>query len=187
MFSTFTRPWWWTFLSPYSIFHHHILCVYEQSLRENFLINQFKGLLILILLSTIELSDNFVLRHYTNFSNTWDYCCCSVAKSCLTLWPHELQHPRLPYPSLSPGVCSNSCPLNQWCQPTTLSPVVPFSSCPQSFPASGSFSMSRLFASGGQSIKFQLQHPSFQYSGLISFRIDWLHPLALQGTLKSLI
>ena len=67
------------------------------------------------------------------------------------LWPHELQHAGLPWPSLSPRVCSNSCLLNQWCHPTISSSVVPFSSCPQSFPASGSFQMSRLFASGGQS------------------------------------
>ena len=65
---------------------------------------------------------------------------------------HGLQHTRLPCPSLSPGVCSNWCPLGQWCHPTILSSVIPFSSCPQSFPASGSFPMSRFFASGGQSI-----------------------------------
>ena len=63
-----------------------------------------------------------------------------------------LQHTRLPCPSLSPGACSNSCPLSQWCHPTISSSVVPFSSCPQSFPAPGSFQMSSLFASGGQSI-----------------------------------
>ena len=66
-----------------------------------------------------------------------------------SLWPHGLQHTRLPCPS---GACSNSCPLSQWCHPITSSSVVPFSSCPQSFPASGSFPMSWLFASGGQSI-----------------------------------
>ena len=61
-------------------------------------------------------------------------------------------HTRLPCPSLSPGVCSNSCPLSQWCQPTVSSSVTLFSSCPQSFPSSGSFPMSWFFASGGQSI-----------------------------------
>ena len=69
-----------------------------------------------------------------------------------TLLPHGLQHSRLPCPSLSPGVCSNSCPLSWWCHPTISSSVVPYSSCPQSFPASGSFPRSWLFASGGQSI-----------------------------------
>ena len=68
------------------------------------------------------------------------------------LRPHELQHTRLPCPSLSPRVCSNSCPLSQWCHPTISSPVIPFSSCLQSFPASGSFKMSQFFASGGPSI-----------------------------------
>ena len=65
---------------------------------------------------------------------------------------HGLQHTRLPRPSPAPGACSNSCPLSQCCHPAISSSVVPFSSCPQSFPASGSFPVSRLFASGGQSI-----------------------------------
>ena len=79
-------------------------------------------------------------------------CCCSVAKSYPTLRPHGLQHARLPCPPLSPGVCSNSCLLSQWWYPTISSSIAPFSSCLQSFPASGSFPMSQLFASGGQSI-----------------------------------
>ena len=65
--------------------------------------------------------------------------------------PYGLQHTRLPCPSPSPGVCSNSCPLIRWCHPTISSSVVPFSSCPQSFEASGFFLMSQLFESGGQS------------------------------------
>ena len=69
-----------------------------------------------------------------------------------SLRPHELQHARPPCPSPTPGVYSNSCPLSQRCHPTISSSVVPFSSCPQSFPASGSFPMSQLFSSGGQSI-----------------------------------
>ena len=68
------------------------------------------------------------------------------------LWPHELQHPRLPCPSLSPRVCSDSCLLNQWCHPTISSSVATFSPCSQSFPASGSFPMSQLLALGSQSI-----------------------------------
>ena len=75
---------------------------------------------------------------------------CSIV--CDTLWPHGLQPARLPCPSLSPRVCSNSCPLNQRCHPTILSFVVPFSFYPQSLPASGSFPVSQLFVSGGQSI-----------------------------------
>ena len=70
-----------------------------------------------------------------------------------SLQPHGLQHARLPYSSPSPGACSNSCPLSQWCHPTILSSVVPFSSCPQSFIASRSFLMYQLFASGDQSIE----------------------------------
>ena len=69
-----------------------------------------------------------------------------------SLWPHGLQYTRLPCPSLSPRVCSNSCPLSQWRHPTISSSVTPFSSCPQSFPISGSFPMSWLSISGGQSI-----------------------------------
>ena len=69
-----------------------------------------------------------------------------------SLQPHELQHARSPCPSPTRRVHSNSCPLSQWCHPTISSSVVPFSSCPQSLPASGSFPVSQLFASGGQSI-----------------------------------
>ena len=70
-----------------------------------------------------------------------------------SLQPHELQQARLPCPSLSPWVCSNSCPLNWWCHPTISSSPAPFSSCLQSFPASGFLPMSWCFASGGQSIR----------------------------------
>ena len=68
------------------------------------------------------------------------------------LWPHESQHARPPCPSPTPGVHPNPCPFSQWCYPTISSSVVPFSSCPQSFPASESFQLSQFFASGGQSI-----------------------------------
>ena len=70
-----------------------------------------------------------------------------------SLWRHGLQHARLPCPSPTPGVCSNSCPLSQWCHPTISSSIVPFSSCLQSFPESGSFPTSQLFTSSGQSIR----------------------------------
>ena len=69
-----------------------------------------------------------------------------------SLWPHGLQHSRLPCPSPTPGAYSDSCPLSWWCRPTISSSVVPFTSHLQSFPASGSFHMSQFFASGGQSI-----------------------------------
>ena len=105
-----------------------------------------------------------------------------------SLRPHGLLHARPPCPSPTPGVYSNSCPLSQWCHPTISSSVVPFSSCLQSVSASGSFSISQFFKSGGQSIgvfSFSVS-PSNEYSGLISFRTDWLNLLAVQGTLKSL-
>ena len=75
---------------------------------------------------------------------------CSVVSN--SLWPHELQHARPPCPSPTAGVYPNPCPLCRWCHPTTSSSVIPFSSCPQSFPASGSFPVSQLIASGGQNI-----------------------------------
>ena len=80
---------------------------------------------------------------------TYQFSCSFVFDS---LRPHEMQHARPPYPSPTPGVHPNSCPLSQWCHPTISSSVIPFSSCPQSFPASGSFQMSQLFAAGGQGI-----------------------------------
>ena len=81
-------------------------------------------------------------------------CLCQFSPLVVSnsLWPHGLQHTRLPCPSSTPGACSNSCPSSQCCHPTISSSVVPFSSCLQSFPASGSFPMGQFFASGGQSI-----------------------------------
>ena len=79
-------------------------------------------------------------------------CCCSVIKLCLTLRTNGIQHTRLPCPSPSPRVCSNSCALSQWCHPTISFSVIPFSSCLQSFPASGSFSVNWLFTSGGHRV-----------------------------------
>ena len=75
---------------------------------------------------------------------------CSVVSN--SLWPHELQHTRPPCPSPAPQVYTNSCPLSQSCHPTISSSVVPVSSCPQSFPASGSFPIGQLFTSSGRSI-----------------------------------
>ena len=110
---------------------------------------------------------------------------CSVMSN--SLQPHGLQHPTLPCPSPTPGACSNSCPSSQWCHPTISSSVVPFSSCLQSFPASGSFPMSQFFTSGGFVTFWSFSiSPSNEYSGLISFRIDWFDLLSVQGTLKSL-
>ena len=86
-------------------------------------------------------------EHRKLYSNQFS---CSVMSD--SLQPHGLQHARPPCPSPSPGAYSNSCPSSRWCHPTISSSVVPFSSCPQSFPASGSFPVSQFFASGGQRI-----------------------------------
>ena len=96
---------------------------------------------------------------------------------CNSLWPHGLQHARPPCPSPTPRVYSNSWPLSQWCHPTVSSSVMPFSSCLQSFSASGSFPMSQLFAPGGQSIGvFSFSISLFnEYSGLISLGLTgWI-------------
>ena len=97
----------------------------------------------------------FTLLYPLEF-NEWLFSVSSVQFSCSvvsdSLRSHGLQQARLPCPSPTLGACSNSCPLSRWCHPTILSSVNPFSSCLQSFPASVSFLMNRLFASGGQSI-----------------------------------
>ena len=102
--------------------------------------------------------------------------------------PHESQHTRHRCPSPTPRVYPNLCPLSRWCHLTISSSVIPFSSRLQSFPASESFLRSQFFVSGGQifywSFIFSIS-PSNEYSGLISFRMDWLDLLAVQGTLES--
>ena len=98
-----------------------------------------------------------------------------------SLRPHELQQNRLPCPSLSPWACSNSCPSSWWCHPTILSSVVPFSSCPQSFPASGSFPMSRLFASGGQSIGVSASASVLPMNIQDWFPLGWTGWISLQS------
>ena len=90
-----------------------------------------------------------------------------------SLWPHGLQHTSLPCPSPSPRVCSNSRPLSQWCRPTISSSVVPLSFCLQSFPASGFLPMSRLFTSGGQSIRSSVS--------VLPMNIQGWFPLRLTG------
>ena len=110
-------------------------------------------------------------------------CSCDSQKCLLLLvfshlavshsLPHGLQHARLPCPSLSPRVCSDSCPLSQWCHPTISSSATPFSSCPQSLSASGSFSASRLFISDGQSTGAS--------ASVLSMRMQGQFPLGLTG------
>ena len=113
----------------------------------------------------------------------------NVVQSLSCVWvcnPTDCSMPtRIPCQSLTPGVCSNSCPLSRWCHSTISSSVAPFLSCSQSFPESGSFPMSWLLALGGQSTGTSASATN-EYSGLISFRINWFDLLAIQGTLRSL-
>ena len=106
-----------------------------------------------------------------------------------SLRPHELQHTRPPCLSPTPGIHSDSSSSSPWCHPAISSSVVPFSSCPQSLPASESFPMSQLFTWGGQSTRVSALASSLpkKIPGLIYFRMDWLELLAVQGTLKSLL
>ena len=113
--------------------------------------------------------------------------CPSVDQLSLILRPHGLLHARFPCPSLSPGVCSNSPPLSRWCYLNISSSVSPFSSCLQSFPTSGSFPVSQLFASGGQSIEASVSASVLPRHIQDSFGIDWFDLLAVQRTLKSLL
>ena len=126
---------------------------------------------------------------YTNFFRF--HICVQFSHSVLfdSLRPHELQHATPPCPSPTLRVHPNPCPSSRWCHPFISSSVVPFSSCPQSFPASGSFPMSQLFAIRWPkywSFSFNIS-PSDEHLGWISFRMDWLDLLAVQGTLKSLL
>ena len=113
-----------------------------------------------------------------------------------SLRPHGLQHARLPCPSLALGACSNSCPLSWWCHPTISSSVIPFSSCLKSFPASGSFLMNQLFASGGQctgdSVSASVLHMNTQdwvpigWTGLISLQSKGLSRVLSSFTVESI-
>ena len=111
----------------------------------------------------------------------------SAAQSCPTLRPHESQHARPPCPS--PGVHSNSFPSSRWRHPAISSSVVPFSSCPQSLPASGSFPMSQLFTGGGQSTGASALASVLPMNTQDWSPLEWTGWISLQfqGTLKSLL
>ena len=102
-------------------------------------------------------------------------------KSCPMLWSHGPQHARLPCPSLTPGVCSNSRLLSRWFHPTISSSVVPFSSCLQSFPASGSFPMSQFFASGGQNTGVSASASVLPMNIQDWFTLGWTGWISLQS------
>ena len=105
----------------------------------------------------------------------------SVAQSCLTLQPHEPLQARPPCPSPTPGVHPNPCPLSRWCHPTISSSVIPFSSCPQSFPASGSFPMSQLSTSGSQSIGVSVSTSVPPMNTQDWFPLGWIGWISLQS------
>ena len=105
----------------------------------------------------------------------------SVTQSCPTLQPHGLQHARPPCPSPAPGVYSDSCPLSQWCHPTISSFVIPLSSHLQSFPASGSFPVSQLFASGVQSIGVSASTSVLPMNIQDWFPLGWTGWISLQA------
>ena len=122
-----------------------------------------------------DLSHHRQPLHYLLWFSSVQFSCSVVSDS---LWPHGLQHARLPCPSPTPRVYLNSCPLSWWYSPTISSSVVPFASCPQCFPASGSFLMSQFFTSGGQSIRV-----SASASVLPKNIQDWFH-IALTGLIS---
>ena len=126
-----------------------------------------------------------IQRFQDNFIEWSDQFSRSVVPD--NLWPHEPQHARPPCPSPTPGVHPNLCALNRWCHPIISSSVVPFSTCPQSFLASGSFQMGlHIKWPKYWSFSFNIS-PFNEYSRLIFCRIDWLDLFAVQGTLKSLL
>ena len=96
-----------------------------------------------------------------------------------SLRPHELQHARPPCPSPASGVHPNPCPSSQWCHPAISSSVIPFSSCPRSFPASGSLQMSQLFISGGQSIGVSASTSVLPMTIQDSFPLEWIGWISL--------
>ena len=104
---------------------------------------------------------------------------CSVVSD--SLWLHEPQHARPPCPSPTPGVHPNSCPSSRWCYPTISSSVIPFSSCPQSLPASESFPMSQLFVSGGQGIGVSASTSVLPMNSQDWFPLGWTGWISLQS------
>ena len=108
-----------------------------------------------------EIQNKTTIRYHLILVGISEFSCSVVSDS---LWPHGLQHARPPCPSPTPGVYSNSWPLSQWCHPAISSSVVPFSSCLQSFPASGSFPMSQIFSSGGPLILVQFRGIKYTYN-----------------------
>ena len=116
-----------------------------------------------------------------NITKIFTYCCCYLAgKLCLTLCsPIDYSTSGFPILHHLPSVCSNSCPLSQWCHPTISSSAVPFSSCPQSFPTSGSFPVSWFFTSGGQSIRASASASTLPMNIQGWFPLEWTGLISL--------
>ena len=133
-------------------------------------------------LTEAEKSKNHQNKMYTEHSSKLLYS-VQFSHSVVSdsLRPHEPQHVRPPCPSPTPRVHPNPCPLSRWCHPTILSSVIPFSSCPQSLPASGSFPMSQLFASGGQNIGVSASASVFPMNIQDLFPLGWTGWISLQS------
>ena len=148
-----------------------------------------EGISLLMYLCQIQKNyfiDKILIGMFCHFAYLWSVQFSSSVVSD-SLRPHGLQHARPPYPSPTPGVYSNSCPLSRWCHPTTSSSVIPLSSFNLS-QYQGLFKWSVLCIKWPKYWSFSFSiSPSNEYSGLISFRIDWFVLLAVQGTLKSLL
>ena len=113
----------------------------------------------------------------------WTFSSVQFSHSVMSnsLWPHGLQHTRLPCPSPTSGAYSNSCPSNPWCHPTISSSVIPFSSCLQSFPWSGSFPVSQFFITGGQSIRVSASASVLPMTSQDWFPLGWTGWISLQS------
>ena len=138
-------------------------------------------------LPLISVSISSKMLHYLDYLQ---FSSVQFSRSVVSdsLWPHESQHARPPCPSPSPGVHSDSSPSSQWCYPAISSSVIPFSSCPQSLPARVFYNESTLRMRWPKYWSFSFSiSASKEIPGLISFRMDWLDLLAVQGTLKSLL
>ena len=170
---------------PLSLFHNPLMSSNPSCWLRAVFLNFFSLLLPQPFLDILFPNDRISCT-FDNIDMLYLLFSCSVVSN--SLWPHGLQHVRPSCPSPTPRACSNSCPLSRWCHPTISSSVDPFSSCLQSFPASGSFPMSQFFLSWPKHCSFSFNiSPSNEYSGLISFRTNWLDLLAVQGTLKNLL
>ena len=146
--------------------------------------NSIKTLRMALKKNLLKIKSTFSINRGKDGSTSNVVILSSVQFSCsvvsYSLWPHELQHARPPCPSATPRAHPNPCSLSQWCHPTILSSVIPFSSCPQSFPASGTFQMSQLFTLGGQSIE------ASSSASVLSMNIQHWIPLGLTGLISLL-